>query len=141
MPLSTSCYIHGHPPYNTLDAISPELQWSGAPANTQSYVIVMIDDDIPATFGARWLIRNIPAAVQSIPAGVPQQALPWPAAIQIPYQGNCPPHGVTRHYTITIFALDEPRLRGGGGMMTSILRAVNGHVLARGYLVGTFTAP
>lgn len=49
--------------------ISPELGWTGAPAGTQSFAIVLRD----VTFGqAHWAIWNIPASVSMLAANVPQ---------------------------------------------------------------------
>jgi Raf kinase inhibitor-like YbhB/YbcL family protein len=49
--------------------ISPELRWTGVPAGTQSFAIVLFD----VTFGqAHWVIWNIPANVTMLAANVPK---------------------------------------------------------------------
>jgi Raf kinase inhibitor-like YbhB/YbcL family protein len=49
--------------------ISPELSWTGAPAGTQSFAVVLFD----ATYGqAHWALWNIPADVNMLAANVPQ---------------------------------------------------------------------
>jgi Raf kinase inhibitor-like YbhB/YbcL family protein len=49
--------------------LSPELHWSGAPAGTQSFALVLLD----ATYGqAHWALWNIPASVTLLAADVPK---------------------------------------------------------------------
>jgi Raf kinase inhibitor-like YbhB/YbcL family protein len=49
--------------------ISPELHWTGAPAGTKSFAIVLFD----VTYGqAHWVIWNIPATVSMLAANVPK---------------------------------------------------------------------
>jgi Raf kinase inhibitor-like YbhB/YbcL family protein len=58
--------------------ISPELRWSGAPAGTQSFALVLMD----ATYGqAHWAIWNIPTNVSMLAANVAQDTAtpPTPA--------------------------------------------------------------
>lgn len=49
--------------------VSPELRWTGVPAGTQSFAIVLVD----ATFGqAHWVLWNIPANASMLPANIPK---------------------------------------------------------------------
>jgi Raf kinase inhibitor-like YbhB/YbcL family protein len=49
--------------------VSPELEWTGAPAGTQSFAVVLVD----VTFGqAHWVLWNIPADATLLAADVPQ---------------------------------------------------------------------
>lgn len=66
---------------------NPEVQWRDAPAGTQSFVLMLIDDDVPTRPDdvnqegrevpadlarcefVHWLMANIPATVQQIAAG------------------------------------------------------------------------
>jgi len=53
------------------DGISPELEWSGAPAGTQKYALVfadttMLDAGLPR-FGYHWVAWNIPSDVTGLP--------------------------------------------------------------------------
>ena len=48
------------------DDISPELSWSGLPANTRSLVLIMDDPDAPDPAAPKrtwvhWVLYNIPA--------------------------------------------------------------------------------
>src|SRR5207249_822937 len=51
---------------------SPQLSWSGAPANTQSYALVEQDPDTP-TPNTHWLVYNIPASVTQLAQGQPTE--------------------------------------------------------------------
>lgn len=122
--------------------LSPPLSWSGG-AGAKTYAIVLEDSDAP---GARpfvhWLVWNIPGAMTSlaegrVPAGAAQGAND---AGGTGYFGPRPPSGI-HHYHFKIFALDGTLGLAAGADRAALSRAMNGHVLAGGELVGTFAAP
>jgi Raf kinase inhibitor-like YbhB/YbcL family protein len=125
--------------------ISPALQWSGAPANTASFAIIMDDPDAPAGTWVHWVIWNLPAATRSLPEGVPKREKLPDGARQgrnsfekVGYNGPCPPAGQTHRYFFRLYALDkgfsvEPY---GGG--TNVQVAMQGHILAQTEYMGTF---
>src|SRR6185436_3682710 len=65
--------------------VSPQLSWTGAPATTMSYVIIMHDTDASQDQTVNgdithWIVWNIPAATTSMaegsaPAGVGQLSM------------------------------------------------------------------
>jgi Raf kinase inhibitor-like YbhB/YbcL family protein len=71
--------------------ISPELHWTGVPAGTQSFAIVLFD----VTFGqAHWAIWNIPGDVTMLAADVPQDtAMPATPAGSQQANANFAPGG------------------------------------------------
>lgn len=101
--------------------ISPELNWSGAPAATKSFAVTIYDPDAPTGSGFwHWLIANIPTSSTSLTknAGDPKADLAPKGSVQSRtdfgtsgYGGPCPPKGDKPHrYIITVFAVDTDKL-------------------------------
>lgn len=90
--------------------VSPALAWNGAPRQTRSYALTMIDLDVKPAQWSHWIVIGIPPKVTSLARG----AKTLPAGSQAivsnfgdaGYDGPCPPAGTgTHHYKITIWAL------------------------------------
>jgi Raf kinase inhibitor-like YbhB/YbcL family protein len=95
--------------------LSPALAWSGAPAGTKSFALLVHDPDAPTGSGWwHWLVYNLPATTTSLPvgAGDPKKNLLPAGAVQgrtdfgsPGYGGPCPPPGQPHHYHFRIYAL------------------------------------
>lgn len=94
---------------------SPDLQWSGFPANTQSFMVTMYDPDAPTPSGFwHWAVVNLPASTTSLPAGAGDGDDALPAgglhlandAGLHGYLGAAPPPGEPHRYFIVVAALD-----------------------------------
>jgi len=90
--------------------VSPELQWSGAPAQTKSFVLTMIDTDVKPSHWSHWIVVDLPPSAASLGRGVP--SLPEGARAVASnfgdkfYDGPCPPDGTgVHHYEFTIWAM------------------------------------
>lgn len=94
-------------------------------------------------------IAVIPASVNALPADVPMSDRPAPiregsqgsnSRSTVGYFGPRPPAGQPpHHYHFQVFALDfVPRVPGSGYNRHALLKAIEGHVLASGEIVGTF---
>src|SRR5579872_309034 len=129
---------------------SPAISWTGAPASTQSYALIMHDPD-PVLGGSatndvlHWAIFDIPGDSKGLPEGVKagDQA---DGAKQIKniaqnngYLGPCPPagHG-DHHYTFELFALSAKLGLPDSTSRADLLNAMNGKVVAKGVYIGMF---
>ncbi|MCD6237632.1 MAG: YbhB/YbcL family Raf kinase inhibitor-like protein [Thermoplasmata archaeon] len=118
--------------------ISPPLNFSNIPENTKSLALVMYDLD--ATLGTfyHWLIWNIPPNVTGFLEG---EGIAYPQGINdfgvVGYRGPCPPSG-THHYHFKVYALDVVLDLENGATREELDKAMSGHVLAIGELIGTY---
>lgn len=127
---------------------SPQLSWSGAPAETKSYAITCFDPDAPTGSGYwHWLAFDIPASVTSLAAGDGSSDSPARGKSArndygfSSYGGPCPPKGDGDHrYIFTVHALDVESIKGAGKDTSgaSLNFMMRGHVLATGKITGTF---
>ena len=128
--------------------VSPALSWSGAPAGTRSFALIVDDPDAPDPRAPRmtwvhWVLYNLPAdagglaegvRARDLPAGTRQGKNDWK---RTGYGGPCPPVGRHRYFH-KLYALDAvlPDLREPS--KAKLEEAMAGHVLARVELVGTY---
>jgi phosphatidylethanolamine-binding protein (PEBP) family uncharacterized protein len=54
----------------TGEDISPLLEWSNIPQDTQSFALIMDDPDAPSGTWVHWLVYNLPAETLSLPEAV-----------------------------------------------------------------------
>jgi Raf kinase inhibitor-like YbhB/YbcL family protein len=126
--------------------ISPQLAWSGFPAQTKSFAVTCFDPDAPTGSGFwHWAIANIPASVTELPtgAGSPEAQLPEGAVMLAGdagvhrYVGAAPPPGHGPHrYFFAVHALAEERFDVDGNTRPALLGFLMfGKTLARGMIV------
>ena len=133
------------------DGVSPALRWGGLPAGTRSLALMMEDPDATSARPyVHWLAWNIDPAIGGLPEGLPAGAeLTQPVAVRqgrnnrrsIGYFGPRPPGSRPHRYHFQLFALDTTLDLGGGADREALLAAMNGHVLAKGDLLGMFGKP
>ena len=128
--------------------ISPDLAWSGVPAGCQSLVLLIDDPDAPDPQAPRmvwdhWLLYNLPAELQGLPAGIESGALPTGTGQglnswgETGYRGPCPPIGRHRYFHL-LYALDYRMPDLGTPPRHQLLAMMDEHILARAELVGTY---
>ncbi|MGE5607748.1 MAG: YbhB/YbcL family Raf kinase inhibitor-like protein [Bacillota bacterium] len=129
--------------------VSPPLSWTNLPKNTKELAIICDDPDAPQPEPwVHWVIYRLPADLTSLPEHISQNAKlsSPPGALQgkntwgsTGYRGPEPPkgHGVHR-YHFRLYALDTALQVQGGLDKTALLKAMAGHVLGEGELVGTY---
>jgi Raf kinase inhibitor-like YbhB/YbcL family protein len=125
---------------------SPQLAWSGFPAETRSFVVTMFDPDAPTPSGFwHWAVADIPASATELPAGAGSaDGANLPAgAFQLPndarlarYVGAAPPPGAPHRYYIVVTAVDVDTLGLDKEATPALLYAtLTDHTLARAILV------
>jgi Raf kinase inhibitor-like YbhB/YbcL family protein len=128
--------------------ISPPLSWSGAPANTASFALIVDDPDAnsEAPF-VHWLIWNIPRNQNALAENIAPQELLSDGSRQglnqaqkIGYKGPCPPSG-SHDYHFKLYALDTMLQISGAITKEQLLEAMKNHVLAEAVLVGAYSRP
>jgi len=125
--------------------VSPPLSWGTAPAGTQSIAILCDDPDAPIGDWVHWVLFNLPPATAHLEAAVPRQAKLPNGAMQgvndynrHGYDGPWPPPGKPHRYFFKVYALDTKLNLTEKAHKADLLKAVQGHILAQGQLIGTF---
>jgi Raf kinase inhibitor-like YbhB/YbcL family protein len=129
---------------------SPQLSWSGFPADTKSFAVTVYDPDAPTASGFwHWAVADIPVTTTSLSSGAGDDegtGLP-DGAVQFAndaglkrYVGAAPPpgHG-PHHYYVVVHALDVESLGLPAGASPAYLGFnLFSHAIARATLVGTY---
>ena len=132
------------PAVHTCDGrdLSPALAWSGVPPAAKSLALIVDDPDAPRGTWVHWVVYNLPPSAAGLPEGAGSGA---PAGAtsgrndfkRTGYGGPCPPSGSHRYF-FKLYALDTVLDGLGEPTKADLERAMEGHVLARGELVGTY---
>jgi Raf kinase inhibitor-like YbhB/YbcL family protein len=129
---------------------SPQLAWSGFPAETASFAVTCFDPDAPTGSGFwHWAVADIPADVTELPAGAgsPESTdMPTGAttlrgdAGTARFIGAAPPPGHGPHrYVFAVHAVDVPALGINTDTSPALLGAnLLNHTLARATIVPTY---
>ncbi|MFJ9371608.1 YbhB/YbcL family Raf kinase inhibitor-like protein [Nocardia sp. NPDC101769] len=129
--------------------ISPQLSWSGFPAETKSFALTSFDPDAPTGSGFwHWAVFDIPVTVTSLDNGAGSEGGSLPTgAIALRndggitgYVGAAPPpgHGYHRYY-FTVHAVDVERLGLDANASPGFLGfKLFGHAIARTHIIATF---
>jgi Raf kinase inhibitor-like YbhB/YbcL family protein len=133
--------------------VSPQLEWTHVPDNTVSFALIMRDPDVARQRTTEdmlhWLAFNIPGSATSSPEGVPAEPKLPDGTVQakngggtVGYRGpGAGAQGPYHHYTFQVFALDTKLELGPDASREDVLKAMNGHILGKGVLVGRFHRP
>jgi Raf kinase inhibitor-like YbhB/YbcL family protein len=137
------------------EGTSPAITWANAPAATQSFVLHMHDMDLARNRTTddqpHWVVWNIPASATGLPEGVPKGSPRPDGSFQISatgamYRGpGAPATGPMHHYVFELFALDtkldvQPTA-DAFETRANVLKAIQGHILAKAVYGGLFRRP
>ncbi|MGH7551414.1 MAG: YbhB/YbcL family Raf kinase inhibitor-like protein [Longimicrobiales bacterium] len=133
------------------DDVSVPLAWSGAPAATKSFLLIVDDPDAPDPKAPRmtwvhWVLYNIPAGATALKEGIAERDLPkgtleglndWK---RTGYGGPCPPIGRHRYFH-KLYALDTLLPAMENPTKPDLEQAMKGHLLEKAELIGTYQKP
>lgn len=116
--------------------INPPLKIEGAPAGTQSMVLIIDDPDAPAGIWDHWVVWNIPPVNK-----IEENSIPGTQGVNSfkkhSYGGPCPPSGIHRYF-FKCYALDSQLELSENSNKRSLEKAMSNHILAKGELIGLY---
>jgi Raf kinase inhibitor-like YbhB/YbcL family protein len=128
--------------------VSPQLEWTGAPAGTKSLALIVDDPDAPDPAAPKmtwvhWVLYNIPAATSGLTEGIAEEDLPHGTLQGVNdwhrtgYGGPCPPVGKHRYF-FKLYALDTvlPDLKRPA--KAALEKAMRGHIIGQAELIGLY---
>ena len=137
------------------EGLSPAISWANVPPGTQSFVLNMRDKDVARNKTtddqAHWVVWNIPATVSGLPEGVPKGPKLANGAYQFSATGQmyrgpgAGANGPKHHYMFEIYALDAaidvPPAADAFETRANVMKAIQGHILAKAVYGGLFRRP
>ncbi len=128
--------------------VSPPLAWSGVPEGARSLALICDDPDAPDPAKPKmtwvhWVLYDLPVTAAGLPEAVKPAGLPpgtregkndWK---RTGYGGPCPPIGRHRYF-FKLYALDTTLAGLRTPTKKELEKAIEGHVLAKAELMGTY---
>ena len=145
----------------TEEGISVPITWGEVPEGTVSLALVVDSDQFPGASWVHWVLWGIPPDARGLPEAVPNTAetpsigsgarqgtnsddkVGWSGPCPPPvllYQSAGGPRDAVKHYSFNLYALDTEIELGSEATKEDLLRAIDGHILAGGELVGEHVA-
>ena len=125
--------------------VSPELEWTNPPSETQSLALICSDPDAPGGTWVHWVIYNIPPDVHKLPEAFPKKLETEKKIRQgkndfgkVGYGGPAPPPDKKHHYQFVLYALDTPLDLAPGVRCFDLKHEMKGHILAKTMLTGIY---
>lgn len=126
--------------------LSPALQWSDPPPDTQSFALIADDPDAPVGTWVHWVLYDLPPNLRSLPQNYPKTEQSPDGSRhgrndfkRIGYNGPCPPPGKPHRYFFKLYALDTKLNLEPGATKKNVERAMQGHILAQGEYMGRYS--
>ena len=124
--------------------VSPALTWSHAPAETQSFAVIMDDPDAASGRGGNhWITYDIPASAKGVARGdanQPGKFVSGNSGNGAAYHGACAEPGAKAHHFIFfVYALDIPPGKLKPGLTKAeFVEQIKGHNIAEASLMGRY---
>jgi Raf kinase inhibitor-like YbhB/YbcL family protein len=117
LPVSFTCHTR-HP-------VSPPVGWSGAPADTKSYALVVDDASAPIAPYVYWIVFNISPGSTDIEQGLlpPGARQAMNSAGKVGYDAPCPQDG-PHTYRFTVYALNSMLNLPAGDPLSAAWQAI-----------------
>jgi hypothetical protein len=125
--------------------ISPPLAWQDVPEGAKSLALIADDPDAPVGTWVHWVLYDLPASEKGLPEGVPVNQMIAGSGAQGSnssrkngYSGPCPPGGAPHRYYFKLYVLDVELGLAPGATKADLEKAMQGHILAQGQLMGRY---
>jgi Raf kinase inhibitor-like YbhB/YbcL family protein len=118
--------------------INPHLTIEGIPKAAKSLVLIMDDPDAPSGTFDHWIVWNIPPSTIEILENTTIGVEGINSTGENNYYGPCPPPGKPHRYFFKVYALDVLLDLSNASRKADVEKAINGHILANGALIGLF---
>ena len=128
--------------------VSPQLAWSGFPAETRGFTVTCFDPDAPTECGYwHWLAVDLPVSVTELAAGAGADDAGLSGGFHarndfgdLCYDGAAPPRGDHPHrYMFVVHAMDVPSLGlDASAPPAAVSFHLAFHTLARARITATF---
>ena len=127
--------------------LSPPLYIKDVPEGAQSLVLIVDDPDVPAEvlpekLFTHWVLFDIPPETEGIPEGMSVGHQGMNTRGDAHYTGPCPPPEFDppeHRYFFKLFALDTMLNLPPGSSREHIEEAMEGHIIERVELIGTYS--
>ena len=134
IPVDYACFACGGKNF------SPPLTWEKIDTAV-SYALICEYPDAPNGPYIHWIAFNLPSTVTTLPANANIAAIGGVQGTNTQgsagYAGMCPPRSYHRYY-FTVWALDKKLDLSSDVTVTPFKKALEGHVIAKGTVMGRF---
>lgn len=142
MKIESPAFKHGQPipeKYTCMGSdVSPPLVFHDVPEGTKSFALIVDDPDAPMGIFVHWLVWNIPGNATKLSEAAALSNQGKNGFKEVRYRGPCPPPGGPHRYFFKLYALDSEISLPNGSLKKQLESAIEGHVLGKAELVGTF---
>lgn len=117
--------------------INPPITIEGIPNGAKSLALIMDDPDAVNGVFDHWVMWNIPVSIGKIEENSVPGVEGYNSGRRAGYYPPCPPSGSHR-YIFKIYALDQTLNLPAKTKKADLQKAMQGHILAEGELVGLY---